>query len=74
MSRYLPRNIKVKFASSVVTLENENSRVTTHEGVEIWLQGKPANNFRAMATIPDGTLERYKHCRPEILAVDWVPV
>lgn len=66
------KNIKVKFNGHTVTLADESDRQKTSEGVEIWIQQKPANNIRPMADIPEGTLETFKHCRPSIVSVDWV--
>jgi hypothetical protein len=65
------KNIKIKFAGQVVTLKDENDRQKTRAGVELWIEQKPAGEFRPMATIPDGTLEKYKHDRPEIISQDW---
>ncbi len=70
-ARIRSTNIKVKFHSHIVTLTDENDRRKTPEGVEIWIQQKPGNEIRPMATIPDGTLETYKHCRPQIVSIDW---
>ena len=64
-------NVKVKFNGCLVTLANSNDRRKTIEGVEIWLQRKPDGAVRPMATIPEGTLDKYKHCRPEIIKNDW---
>jgi hypothetical protein len=64
-------NIKVKFNGYTVTLTDETDRRKTPQGVEIYIQQQPANNIRPMAVIPDGTLEIYKHCRPEIVSVQW---
>jgi hypothetical protein len=69
--KQVPVNIKVKFGSAIVKLENHESHATTKEGVEIWLKMRPANEVQPMATIPDGTLEKYKHCRPKIISCDW---
>lgn len=64
-------NLRVKFNGYTVTLADESDRRKTPEGVEIWIQQKPGNEIRPMASIPDGTLEKYKHCRPEIVSVQW---
>lgn len=63
--------ISVRFNGHTVTLADENDRRKTPDGVEIWIQQKPANNLRPMATIPDGTLDQFKHCRPEIISLRW---
>ena len=70
-SRLVATKIKIKFAGKVITLIDENDRKKILDGVELWIQQQPANNIRPMATIPDGTLEKYKHCRPEILDMKW---
>ena len=70
-TRMKAKNIKVKFNGHKVTLPDENDRRKTSEGVEIWIQLQPGNNIRPMADIPEGTLEKYKHCRPEIISNDW---
>lgn len=65
------KQIKVKFHGHVVTLADEDDRKTTPEGVEIWIQKKPAGAIRPMASVPEGTLETYKHCRPETISIEW---
>ena len=70
-ARIKATNIKVKFNHHTVTLTDENDRRKTPEGVEIYIQQKPGNDIRPMAVIPEGTLEKYKHCRPEIVSVQW---
>jgi hypothetical protein len=65
------KNIKIKFAGQVVTLKDESDRKKTSAGVEIWIQQQSAGNIRPMASIPDGTLEKYKHCRPEMISIQW---
>jgi hypothetical protein len=55
-----------------VTLANEEDRQKTSEGVEIWIEQKPGNEIRPMASIPEGTLEIYKYCRPVMIHIDWV--
>jgi hypothetical protein len=69
----VPVNIKVRFGSSVVKLSDHNSRATTKDGVEIYIKMRAASGAQPMATIPDGTLSKYMHCRPEIISCDWVP-
>lgn len=69
--RMIAKNIKVKFNGHTVTLPDENDRRKTPEGVEIWMQQQPANNIRPMASCPDGSLDKFKHCRPEIVSIDW---
>ena len=64
-------NVKVLFNGCLMTLANSNDRQKTTEGVEIWLQKQPGGAVRPMASIPDGTLDKYKHCRPEIIEQDW---
>jgi hypothetical protein len=66
-----PISIRVRFHGHVVTLADMNDRQTTPEGVQIWIQSQPAGCFRPMADIPEGTLEIYKHCRPQIIQNDW---
>ena len=71
--RQIPANIKVKFAGEIFHLKDHTSRpVSEKSGVEIWLQMRPANVVKPMANIPEGTLEKYKHARPEILSCEWV--
>jgi len=70
--KLVPVNIKVKFGKAIVKLENHESRAKTAEGVEIYLKMRPANEVQPIAVIPDGTLDKYKHCRPVIIACDWV--
>lgn len=65
------KNIKVTFHGHVVTLADGTDRKKTPEGVEIWIQYKPAGEIRPMADIPAGTLGKYKHCRPEIISIEW---
>lgn len=65
-------NIKVEFGRGVVTLADEDDRKTTSEGVEIYIEKLPANEMRPIAVIPDGTLEKFKHCRPQVLKITWV--
>jgi len=64
-------NIKIKFGTEVVTLKNVNDRKTTREGVQLYIQERQAD-IRAWASIPDGTLEQYKHTKPVILSCDWI--
>ena len=66
-----PKNAIVKFHGHIVILVDASDRQKTEEGVELWLQLRPAGEIRPMASIPDGTLETYKHCRPEIVSVEW---
>jgi hypothetical protein len=68
----VPVNIKVKFGSSVVKLKDHTSRATTKDGVEIYITMRAASRAQPMAVIPDGTLNKYMHCRPEIISCDWV--
>ena len=71
--KQFPINIKVKFAGEIFHLENHESRAASEKsGVVIYLKMRPANNFQPIAEIPNGTLEKYKHCRPEIVSCDWV--
>ena len=74
MSKRLQKaiNIKIRFAGQVVTLADEYDRKTTNAGVQIWIKQKPSNEIQPQATIPDGTLNQYKHDRPEIVDVQWV--
>jgi len=65
------KNIVVKFGRAVVVLSTQESRITTREGVELWIKQCPASEIKPMATIPVGTLEIYKHTRPVILRCDW---
>jgi hypothetical protein len=70
--KQVPVNIKVKFGNEMFYLEQHTDRAKSEKsGVVIWgrMHG-PA--FKPMAEIPDGTLEKYMHCRPEIIACDWV--
>jgi hypothetical protein len=71
MADLYPINIKVKFGSEVVTLPTLDDHVKTKSGVEIYIQ-KRQSDFRAWASIPDGTLEQHKHHRPIIQKCDWV--
>lgn len=64
-------NIKISFHGHIVILKDENDRQTTPDGVEIWIQLKPANSIRPMAEIPARDLDIYKHCRPYIISLDW---
>lgn len=64
-------NLIVEFNGHLVVLENEDDRQKTNEGVEIWIQKQPANSLRPMASIPAGTLEKYKHRRPHIIDMEW---
>lgn len=70
---YYPKvkKMKVVFDGHRVTLNGESDRKMIAGGVEIWIQRKPAGCVRPMATIPDGTLEQYKHCRPEWTEIEW---
>jgi hypothetical protein len=70
--KQVPVNIKVQFGKSVVKLETHESRAKTTEGVEIYLKMRPANEVQPIAVIPDGTLEQYKNCRPQIVSCEWV--
>ena len=70
--KQVPINIKVKFGNQTAFLENHTSRAKTAEGVEIYLKMRPANEVQAMADIPDGTLDKYMHCRPQIVSCEWV--
>lgn len=70
--RMIAKNIKIKFHGHTITLPTEADRRKTPEGVEIWIQQKPGNEIRLMVDIPDGTLEKYKHCRPQIVSFNWV--
>lgn len=73
MSKQIPVNIKVKFAGEIFHLENHESRPKSEKsGVVIWLKMRPANEVQPMAEIPDGTLDKYKHCRPQIVSCDWI--
>ena len=73
MTKLCPINIKMKFGSAVVTLPTYENRVETekYDGVVLFVVKKPDGSWRAMAQIPDGTLETYKHFRLEILKCDW---
>jgi hypothetical protein len=71
MQKFVPTNIKIKFDKAIVILPTHDSRITTREGVELWLKPKPGSEYQPMASIPDGTLDQYKHCRPQILSCDW---
>ena len=66
-----PVNIKVRFHGHTVTLADMNDRQTTPEGVQIWIQLQPAGWFRPMASLPVGTLDQFKRCRPQIVQNDW---
>lgn len=70
--KQVPVNIKIKFGKAVVKLPKHTDYAITNEGVKLYLKMKPANEVQAMAEIPDGTLEQYKHCRPIIVSCDWV--
>lgn len=65
-------NIRVKFAGQVVTLADETDRKKTKAGAELYVDRTPNGYLRPWATIPPGTLEIYKHDRPEIVSVQWV--
>ena len=65
------RNIKIRFHGHSVTLTDEADRRTTPEGVELWVQQLPHNGLKPMAAIPEGTLSRYMHMRPEFVSCDW---
>lgn len=72
MKEYMkPKNAKIKFHGHTVTLADANDRKKTPEGVEIWIEQKPAGEIRPMASIPEGTLDTFKHCRPEIISIEW---
>lgn len=70
-TRIKAKNIIVRFHGYTVILPDETDRRKTPEGVEIYMQFQPANNIRPMAAIPDGTLEKFKHCRPEVIDMEW---
>lgn len=74
MTKIYPKatNIKVRFGRDVVLLKDVRCTVKTRAGVVIWMKSKPGGEFQAMADIPDGTLEQYKHMRPVVESVDWV--
>jgi hypothetical protein len=65
-------NIKISFHGHTVTLADEYDRQTTPEGVTLWVKQGGANSIKPMASPPKGTLEIYKHSRPDIVSVEWV--
>lgn len=72
----VPYNIKIRFAGAVVTIRNHDETIELTgkcPGVKLWMQHRAGNEWRPMATVPDGTLDRYMHERPEILSCDWRP-
>lgn len=71
MKKQTPVNIRVKFGNEYAFLKNAESIFVTQDGVKIWIKSRPGNNYQPMAEIPDGTLEKYKHCRPEIISCAW---
>jgi len=65
-------NIKVKFDNEICILDDENSSINLTSGVRIYGKVRPDGRFQPFAEIPDGTLDKYMHCRPVVLKNDWI--
>ncbi|HQF63880.1 MAG TPA: hypothetical protein PLT26_15375 [Anaerolineaceae bacterium] len=72
--KQVPLDITVRFGFEVCVLAHPWEKRTLKSGVEIRMEERPGGNWKAWASIPEGTLEQHKWKKPIVIRAHWTEI